>query len=88
MSRETAARGRRPKRGRTRQALMDAALDLVATDGVAAVTVRGVCAQARLNDRYFYESFRGDIDEVRFSFVERYTEDFTLATAPYTPPKK
>lgn len=42
---------------RRRAALMDAALDLVAADGWERVTVRGVCAATRLNDRYFYESF-------------------------------
>jgi AcrR family transcriptional regulator len=39
-------------------ALCDAALDLLAEGGWERVTVRGVCARARLNDRYFYESFR------------------------------
>jgi AcrR family transcriptional regulator len=45
------------RRARRRAALLDAALDVLATDGAAGVTVRGVCGQARLNDRYFYESF-------------------------------
>lgn len=40
-----------------RAALLDAALDVIAEDGVAAVTVRGVCGRARLADRYFYENF-------------------------------
>jgi AcrR family transcriptional regulator len=43
---------------RRRAALCEAALDLLAEGGWARVTVRGVCARARLNDRYFYESFR------------------------------
>ncbi|NNF03009.1 MAG: T9SS type A sorting domain-containing protein, partial [Rhodothermales bacterium] len=30
-----------------------------------------------------FEGFRGMIDEVRFSVIERYTEDFDLPTAPY-----
>jgi len=33
------------------------------------------------NDRF--EGFRGMIDEVRFSVVERYTSDFSLPTAPF-----
>ncbi|MDX1429551.1 MAG: LamG-like jellyroll fold domain-containing protein, partial [Rhodothermales bacterium] len=33
------------------------------------------------NDRF--ETFRGMIDEVRFSIVERYTEDFDLPTEPF-----
>lgn len=41
-----------------RAALFEAALDLLADGGWEKVTVRGVCAAARLNDRYFYESFR------------------------------
>ncbi|MFC4854763.1 TetR/AcrR family transcriptional regulator [Actinophytocola glycyrrhizae] len=41
-----------------RAALCEAALDLLAEGGEERVTVRGVCTRARLNDRYFYESFR------------------------------
>lgn len=51
------------RRSRRRAALLDAALDVLAADGTEAVTVRGVCARARLNDRYFYESF-ADRDEL------------------------
>lgn len=40
-----------------RQLLVDAAFDLLASDGLAGTTVRAVCAHARLNPRYFYESF-------------------------------
>ena len=40
-----------------RQLLIDAALDLLATEGSTGTTVRAVCAAARLNPRYFYESF-------------------------------
>ena len=45
------------RRTRRRAALTDAALDLVAEVGWERVTVRAVCGRARLNDRYFYESF-------------------------------
>jgi AcrR family transcriptional regulator len=46
-----------------RTLLLDAAFDLLGTDGDAATTVRAVCARARLNPRYFYESFT-DRDEL------------------------
>ncbi len=46
------------RKARRRAALCAAALDLLADGGWEKVTVRGVCAAARLNDRYFYESFR------------------------------
>jgi AcrR family transcriptional regulator len=38
-------------------ALLDAALDQIGESGSAAVTVRSLCRQTGLNDRYFYESF-------------------------------
>jgi AcrR family transcriptional regulator len=50
----TSAAKRREQR---RAALLDAALDVLAASDAASVTVRGVCTAARLNDRYFYESF-------------------------------
>ncbi len=49
------------RRAARRAVLAEAALDLVADGGWDGgwnkVTVRAVCARARLNDRYFYESF-------------------------------
>jgi AcrR family transcriptional regulator len=45
------------RRARRHKALTEAALDLVADGGWERVTVRAVCTRARLNDRYFYESF-------------------------------
>lgn len=36
---------------------MDAAYELLGADTGGGLTVRGVCAEARLNARYFYESF-------------------------------
>ncbi len=38
---------------------MEAALELLASEGSSGTTVRAVCAEARLNPRYFYESFDG-----------------------------
>lgn len=46
------------RRARRRAALLAAGLELLGTEGLAATTVRKVCAEAGLNDRYFYESFR------------------------------
>ncbi len=40
-----------------RSLLVEAALDLLASEGSSGTTVRAVCAAARLNPRYFYESF-------------------------------
>ncbi|TDD60824.1 TetR/AcrR family transcriptional regulator, partial [Actinomadura darangshiensis] len=45
------------RRARRRAALLAAGLELLGTQGWAATTVRKVCAEAGLNDRYFYENF-------------------------------
>jgi len=44
-----------------RRRLMEAALELIGTEGWAAASVRGVCRQAGLTPRFFYESF-DDLD--------------------------
>lgn len=41
-----------------RALLLDAALEAFGTRGYHAVTVREICAGARLTERYFYESFK------------------------------
>jgi len=46
-----------------RRLLIEAAYELLATEGSSGTTVRAVCAHARLNPRYFYESFT-DLDEL------------------------
>ena len=51
----SAADRRAGRRGR----LIEAGLRLLGRDGWAAATVRGVCAEAGLTERYFYESFAG-----------------------------
>src|SRR3989344_3297971 len=50
------------RREQRRTKLLEAALDCFATRGVAHTTMRDICSQARLTDRYFYESFRNTKD--------------------------
>ncbi|MFE3058718.1 hypothetical protein [Nocardia sp. NPDC059239] len=45
------------RREQRRRLLLNAALDIVGTRGRAALTVRGVCEQAKMGPRCFYESF-------------------------------
>lgn len=61
-SREAARRGR----------LLDAGLELFGGRGAAQTTVRGVCAEAKLTPRYFYESFE-DLDALLLAVFERVT---------------
>ncbi|MTE11804.1 TetR/AcrR family transcriptional regulator [Nocardia aurantiaca] len=51
------------RRAERRERLIAAALDIWLDNGWAAVTMRGVCTRAGLNDRYFYEHF-ADRDEL------------------------
>lgn len=53
-----------------RDLLLDAALELLGTEGWKATTVRGVCQAARLNPRYFYESF-DDLDALIVALYDR-----------------
>ncbi|MBV9639086.1 MAG: TetR/AcrR family transcriptional regulator [Mycobacteriaceae bacterium] len=45
------------RRAERRQRLIEAATEIWSESGWAAVTMRGVCSRASLNDRYFYEDF-------------------------------
>lgn len=52
-----------------RALLMDAALDCLHADGLSGVSVRSICATARLTPRYFYESF-ADLDALLVAVVD------------------
>jgi AcrR family transcriptional regulator len=53
-----------------RQQLLDAAYDLLGSDGWQATTVRAVCRRAGLTPRYFYESFP-DLDSLVVAVFDR-----------------
>jgi AcrR family transcriptional regulator len=46
------------RRADRRERLLDAGLERFGTAGYAATTIEGLCAEASLNARYFYEQFR------------------------------
>ena len=58
------------RRAERRARLVEAGLDLVSRDGWTGVTVRGVCAQAGLTERYYYESF-DDRDALLLAVFDR-----------------
>lgn len=75
------------RRALRRAALMAAGLELLGTGGWATATVRGVCALAGLNDRYFYESF-ADRDALLLAIVDEQAAIGTariLAAADHSP---
>src|SRR4051794_22730995 len=52
---------------------MDAAFQLLGTEGWSGTSVRAVCQSARLNPRYFYESF-DDLDALVIAVYDRLVE--------------
>jgi AcrR family transcriptional regulator len=57
-----------------RNALIEAGLELLGTEGWPATTVRAVCAEANLTPRYFYESFK-DLDELLLAVFDEIAGD-------------
>ena len=58
------------RRAGRRTLLLDAAFALLGTEGWTGTTVRAVCQRARLNPRYFYESF-DDLDALVVALYDR-----------------
>nr|WP_277351796.1 TetR/AcrR family transcriptional regulator [Antrihabitans stalactiti] len=58
--------------------MIDAAMDIWRRDGWAAVTMRGVCSKAALNDRYFYAEF-GDLDQLLVAVWEHVRDEMLSA---------
>lgn len=66
------------RRAQRRAALLDAALEIIGTQGIAKLTVSGLCAQAGLNERYYYESFDSR-DAVLAALIDRIAEELAAA---------
>jgi AcrR family transcriptional regulator len=62
------------RRAQRRAALIETALECLHADGIAGVSVRSVCARARLTPRYFYESF-DDLDQLLLAAVDSVTDE-------------
>ncbi|MEV0251286.1 TetR family transcriptional regulator [Nocardia sp. NPDC050712] len=62
-----------------RRRLLVAALDIIGTQGMAALTVRGLCEQARVGPRFFYEAFP-DLDTLAAELLVQ-IQDSALARA-------
>ncbi|MBN6038945.1 TetR/AcrR family transcriptional regulator [Amycolatopsis sp. 195334CR] len=76
------------RQARRRDQLLDACFSIMGTQGVAAVTMRGVCREAKLTERYFYESFRGR-EELLIAVLEmvaRQARDVLVAALEQSPP--
>jgi AcrR family transcriptional regulator len=66
------------RRAERRGRLLGAALELLGTEGWHAVTVRAVCAGAKLTPRYFYESFV-DRDELLVALFDQVAQEGAAA---------
>lgn len=58
------------RRSGRRDLLIDVTYELLGTEGWSGTTVRAVCQAARLNPRYFYESFE-DLDQLVIAVYDR-----------------
>jgi len=67
------------RRVQRRAALLEAALDLMGSDDTE-ITVRGVCARARLTQRYFYESFT-NLDVLQLALLNQIAEEIAFEAA-------
>lgn len=79
----TAAQRREERRRR----LMDAALDIIGTQGWSNTTLRGVCEHARVGPRFFYESFP-DLDALAAAVHDELVQEavqLTLAAVAAAP---
>lgn len=68
------------RRAQRRAALLDAALEIIGTQGLDRLTVSGMCNQAGLNERYYYESFTSR-DDVLTALIDGIAEELVLAIA-------
>jgi len=65
------------RQARRRELLLDAAFELLGTEGWSGTSVRAVCERARLNPRYFYESF-ADLDALVIAVYDQIVHELSL----------
>jgi AcrR family transcriptional regulator len=62
-----------------RTKLLDAGLQLFGTSGYATSTVKAICGEAGLTERYFYESFK-DREDLLFAVYEQVASELVTAS--------
>jgi AcrR family transcriptional regulator len=65
------------RRQRRRTNLIETALDCLQDDGLSGVSVRSICARARLTPRYFYENFEG-LDQLLVATVDAVADEVAV----------
>ena len=60
--------------------MLEAGLELIGTRGWSATTVRGVCNEAKLTSRFFYESFE-DLDALSVAVFDQVVEEAATRVA-------
>jgi AcrR family transcriptional regulator len=66
------------RREQRRAALVEAALEIIGTQGFAALTVSGLCRLTGLNDRYFNESFDSR-DAIFFALIDQMVAEMAVS---------
>lgn len=62
-----------------RETLIATGLDSLHEDGLSGVSVRSICARARLSPRYFYESF-ADLDALLLALIDSVAAEVAAAS--------
>ena len=70
---------------RRREQFLDAGLELIGREGYRAASVRALCRQAKLTDRYFYESFE-TVEDVLIGVYLRENERLRATVLAAIPP--
>ena len=82
------------RRAARRQQFLEAGLETFGREGFRAVTVRKLCRQAKLTDRYFYESFENlqslltEVYELHMGQIRQAIYHSVIDAPANTPPKK
>lgn len=79
--RRYAGRSAEERRQDRRERLLDAALELFSRQGYANTTIEGLCREARLNPRYFYEQF-DDREQLLEALYDRINVEVAGAVLP------
>jgi AcrR family transcriptional regulator len=74
------------RRARRRRAFLDAATEVIGTEGYRALRIRSLCRRAGLTDRYFYEEFGSLEDVLSIVYAETMERVFTATLAEVAPP--
>jgi len=86
-ARQYAGQSAAVRTARRREALLDAAITVIAESGWRSLRIEGVCKAAGLNKRYFYEAFP-DVEALTAAVIDHFTTTVLDAILPLIDPAR